>query len=391
MIYLGFSNTVDYEIKWDETHFLQFIEKTGIKNAEIKRIESIEGEKDLASSILYHMKKGLGCGMTVEDPQIIETYIAGSKYQVTLGGSNIRAAEVISALGGKSVVHLVSRNRDTEDLMPEHVAIMGGEQFQCCYPHIVIQYPRAIHIAVNDIDFVTPRENRVIYSADKACAEMPISESFIEAVKEQDVVLLSGFDMIRRDEILKERVEQIKNVLCSKNNLSIYMEHAWFANSWQEELLLNELGKYVRFYGMNEEEFQQIIGRNIDILNVKEVADGLKDLKNKLPETTFVIHTEKWGIAYGKDAKMCKDALFSGMITATTRYCNGMVNATLCEKIALLKEDKQATVFAEKISELLKNICCIPIKKVTVNIPTTIGLGDSFVGGFLNQYEKMEG
>ena len=177
MIYLGFSNTVDYEIKWDETHFLQFIEKTGIKNAEIKRIESIEGEKDLASSILYHMKKGLGCGMTVEDPKIIEKYIAGSKYRVTLGGSNIRAAEIISALGGKAVVHLVSRNRDTEELMPEHVSIIGGEQFRCCYPHIVIQYPKGMHIVVNDIDFITPRENRVIYSADKACAEMPISES----------------------------------------------------------------------------------------------------------------------------------------------------------------------------------------------------------------------
>ncbi len=32
MIYLGFSNTVDYEIIWDIKHFLQFIKNNGCKN-----------------------------------------------------------------------------------------------------------------------------------------------------------------------------------------------------------------------------------------------------------------------------------------------------------------------------------------------------------------------
>mgnify|MGYP004722863205 FL=1 len=68
MSYLGFSNTVDYEIIWDIKHFLQFIKITGVKICDVKRVEKIESVKDLASSILYHMKKGLGCGMTVEDP-----------------------------------------------------------------------------------------------------------------------------------------------------------------------------------------------------------------------------------------------------------------------------------------------------------------------------------
>ncbi|MCI9255453.1 MAG: hypothetical protein HFI58_11650, partial [Lachnospiraceae bacterium] len=112
-IALGLVNTVDYEIEWDPAHLEKLICRTNLQECDIRKMHKICTLKDLLSSILFHMREGTGCGLWVEDPEVIETFLEGTGYRVTLGGTNLRAAQVISTLGGRALVHLVSVNENT--------------------------------------------------------------------------------------------------------------------------------------------------------------------------------------------------------------------------------------------------------------------------------------
>ena len=125
-IALGLVNTVDYEIEWDPAHLEKLICRTNLQECDIRKMHKICTLKDLLSSILFHMREGTGCGLWVEDPEVIETFLEGTGYRVTLGGTNLRAAQVISTLGGRALVHLVSVNENTLSRLPDGVKWVGG-------------------------------------------------------------------------------------------------------------------------------------------------------------------------------------------------------------------------------------------------------------------------
>lgn len=388
-IALGFSNTVDYEIEWNPLHLEALIRYAGLCNDDIREIKNIRNMKELLSSILFHMKEGTGCGLLTEVPEVIDEFIKGTTYHVALGGTNLRAGEVISALGGGALAHLVSVNEDTIKLMPPNISWVGGERFPCCFPHIAIQFPKNARVKANDIEIITPRENRVIYSGDIACAQMPLNNEFFERASEAGTVLLSSFDLISNPQILQERILQVKTGLQSfgKEGPVIFYEHACFADEKSGDLVRNELGGYIDIYSMNEDEFQTLIGKKIDLLDTRQVLEGLRVTREKLPRTTIIVHTCYWALAFGDRAEEIADALGFGMLTATTRYWQGKVDKAGIEETRRLPLQKGAEQFAKKL-EAGSGGClkCLPTAQINVENPTTVGLGDSFVGGFLYKF-----
>jgi hypothetical protein len=73
------------------------------------------------------------------------------------------------------------------------------------------------------------------------------------------------------------------------------------------------------------------------------------------------------------------------MVIASTRYCHG--DGYTDEQYDLMRSRPrrpEAIAFAADLEDRMGRIvCCVPGIKLDVAEPTTIGLGDTFVGGFL--------
>ena len=70
---------------------------------------------------------------------------------------------------------------------------------------------------------------------------------------------------------------------------------------------------------------------------------------------------------------------------ATTRFCYGDdFTVEHYKMVADLSPQKASGVFMQGLEKLLgSEVCCVPVAQVDPSNPTTIGLGDAFVGGFL--------
>lgn len=388
-IALGFSNTVDYEIKWNPEHLERLIRLTGLSKKDIREKHRILDLKDLLSSILFHMQEGSGCGLITERPEIIASFLEGCDYRTAPGGTNMRAAEAISALGGKALVHLVSVNADTLHHMPSNISWIGGEEFHCCFPHIAVQFPKNARVRANDIDIVSPGENRVIYSGDTACAQMPLCRDFFARISESDLLLLSGFDMIPDAQVLTQRLSEVKAAISGYGNKKpfIFYEHACFGNAAFETLALKELMPCIDVCSMNEDEFQTLAGQKTDLLDAESVLSCLHAIRRSFPHTSFIVHTSRWGLVFGERAEESAASLKYGMLAASAKYLTGRVSPEAVEQVKSFPVHRQAKEFCSKITALSRYpLKCFPAARIQIPDPVTIGLGDSFVGGFLYSF-----
>ncbi len=99
----------------------------------------------------------------------------------------------------------------------------------------------------------------------------------------------------------------------------------------------------------------------------------------------MVIHTKYWSLARGARAGEFEDALAGGIDLASTRYCYGD-NFTVAHLNAVRQLSVHAggAEFCAAIrARLGEAVRCVPGRVLDVPRPTTIGLGDTFVGGFL--------
>ncbi len=388
-IALGLVNTVDYEMEWDSAYLEKMISLAGLRKRDIEEKKEIDTVKDLLSSILFHMEEGTGCGLMTERAEVIEEFVKGIRYRVTLGGTNLRAAEVISALGGSAFVHLVSVNEDTIRQMPERVEWIGGEKYHCSFPHLAVQFPKNACIRANDIEIMTKRANRVIYSGDIACAQMPLEKAFFERAAGAGVLLLSGFDLIKEADILSARLQEVKEQIESfgENGPLIFYEHAHFGDRKFEDMVRRKLGELIDIYSMNEDEFRTLTGKKADLLNAEEVCAALGSARDALGGMTFIVHTCHWSLALGERAREIENALKTGMTAASARYRGGSVDKSGIREVGRLPLKREAEVFSREVKALLGgDMVCLPVADIRTDTPVTVGLGDAFVGGFLYQY-----
>jgi ADP-dependent phosphofructokinase/glucokinase len=99
-----------------------------------------------------------------------------------------------------------------------------------------------------------------------------------------------------------------------------------------------------------------------------------------------VVHSGSWALAYGERASQFANALKVATTLATARYCYGddftVENYEAC---AGLSPGQDNAAFAEAVNRLPDDtIYCVPVAHIEQANVTTVGLGDTFVGGFLS-------
>ncbi|MCA0308546.1 MAG: hypothetical protein LCH87_14540 [Actinobacteria bacterium] len=98
-----------------------------------------------------------------------------------------------------------------------------------------------------------------------------------------------------------------------------------------------------------------------------------------------MVHTKYWSLAQGERASDFAAALAGGVDLASTRYCHG--DDFTADDLAGIRGGPVhpgGLAFAAGIVERLGGrVACVPGRLLDEPSPTTIGLGDTFVGGFL--------
>jgi ADP-dependent phosphofructokinase/glucokinase len=385
-IALGFGNNIDYEIVWDSKVIEKLIIQHGIHAEEVSATREVNCERDLVISILSFMKSGGGGERFVAASDIIEQFAQNFKVKITLGGTAVRASIAMRKLGYTSALHLVTINDHVRRLIPHDSPYVCSNPRDSLYPHLIVQFGKGTCVKASDIDICTSRANRIIYHHDNDNISMKLNEGFADLITEARVLLISGFNAMQSKELLINRLESLLRIMekLPKDAL-VYYEDASFYDPTFSQLILSALANKIGIYSLNEDELQAHLGRELDPLNPFQIKEALETLQKRIPVPIIVVHSMRWALAYGENAGHFENALKGGVTMATTRFCYGDdFTVENYKEIEGLPPNQEGAIFSDTLKRLLANkVCCVPVAEVEQSTPTTIGLGDAFVGGFL--------
>lgn len=383
---LGLGGTVDYEIDWDPGLLSRLAAAWGLGAEELDAAAPIHSERDLLRSLLGFVRDGAGGERFVASSEIIEGFARRFALRVTLGGTCVRAAIAMDRVRGlPALVHLVSIDDDVRRLLPASTTYLCSADRDTTDPHLIVQYPAGSPVRVGGADVVATHPNRLIYVNDPPNRELVLHPGLGDAVAGADVVLVSGFNVIQERDTLVARLGTLATDL---DRLPaggfVYFEDAGYHEPALRVHVRDALAPRLDVWAMNEDELQSWIGRPVDLLDPDDVDKALVDLRAEVPARTLVVHTKYWALATGAAAAGLRDALRGGIDMAGTRYVHGDdFTADDYAAIAAREPGPRGARFARELEALAGEVVCEPAYLLDVPHPTTIGLGDTFVGGFL--------
>lgn len=388
-IALGIHAVVDWEGKWNADVLESLVEKYDIKETELVLPSIIDSERKLLCAVLYFMKHGAGAELFPVSDEIVESFAKKFGYKVTIGGTAARAAIALAHVGISSLLQMSTYNNTMKKLLPDIIRAIPANPGceEKVYPHVSVSYPKGYHLKTKNFEFVTPRENRVLYSHDMESFYLPVLESFSEDASHAEVFLLSSFCEVLEEEVLKDRMAKCRRMLekMRQNGTFIVFEDACYVKQYLRKYVNEQLHEYIDILSMNEDEMMDYMDCKINIMNPEEVLDAIKKIYEELKVPVLLVHSSAWAIAYGKDAHRYESTLESGIVMASTRFWHGDdYGKKEFDEVKGIAPSDVNMKFSRKIMEKCPQLCCVPCKDMSfVKHPTSVGLGDSFCGGLL--------
>ena len=389
-IALGFHTCVDYELIWDTSMIERQIREFNLSADELKMDIELDSERAVWIVILAYLKAGIGCEIVPDKSETCVEFARHFDYKITLGGTPTRAAIILDRMGYPSLLQTSCYNEHVKRLMPSKVRVLPGVDADHAeiYPHIILQCAGGVKIQANDIDFITPRENRILISRDEYSLNMPILDDvFGEMIRECEAFLLGSFTEIMDFDVLKDRIKKTKKLLSYlPKEATIIIEDGCYIKSEFRHYVHQQLAPQLDLISMNEDELQQYIEKTIEILNPYEVKEAIEYVYKKVGVKTIIIHSAAWALVYGEQVDAWKSSLENGVIMASTRFRKGdYFTVDDYEQTKELHDKRDSVIFCKQIKDIIGDkIHCIPCKDLSfVKNPTVVGLGDSFAGGIL--------
>ena len=306
--------------------------------------------------------------------------------KITLGGTSVRAAIAMRKLGYTSALHLVTINEHVRRLIPQDSPYVCSNTVDSSFPHLIVQFDKETHVRAGDIDICAPRANRIILHDDTDNVTMRLNEEFGDLITGAKVFLISGFNAMRDEQLLVDRLASVQRMLARlPADAQVFFEDAGYYNPNFHKLAVNTLAQRITIFSLNEDELQGHLGRTVDMLDAVAVRAALEDLHKLIPSPVIVVHSMYWALAYGDNAQGMAHALKGGVTMATTRFRYGDdFTVENYREVENLPPNPEGAQFAAAIAGLLgSKVCVAPVAQVDQSSGTTIGLGDAFVGGFL--------
>ena len=390
---LGLGGTVDYEIVWDAAVLERLARGYGITAADLGTQAPIADERGLVVSALSFLREGSGGERFVSSTAVLEEFAGRFRFATTLGGTCVRAALAMAELGIASTVHLVSIDDTVRRLLPDAVSYVSSAAADSTDPHVIVQYPAGAVIRLADAEIVAPHPNRLIYVNDLPNRELVLAPGLAALAAEARVFLASGFNTIQDAAILEDRLDRVvaATARMSSGAISIFED----AGSHDPVLgirVRDVMARAVEVYGMNEDELFGYLGGPFDLLDADAVEAALRRAAELIPAPVLVVHTKHWAIAVAPDAGPWRNALEGGVTAAGTRYRVGdALTSAEWDSTRRLLRQPHAVAFARELEQRLgPRVAVVPAFALDTPTPTTIGLGDTFVGGFIAALSRQD-
>ncbi|SMG25469.1 ADP-dependent glucokinase/phosphofructokinase [Agreia pratensis] len=383
---LGLGGTVDYEIVWDSRVIDELVLEYAIQASELSRLIAIRSERDLLIALLAFVKDGAGGERFVASSRTVEQFAARFDKRITLGGTGVRAAYAMEAVGVSCTLHLVSIDDNVRRLLPRGSAYISSAERDTLDPHLIVQFVEGSRVRVGELELRSPHANRVIFANDPPNAELVLSDELGASLEQAELFMISGFNSMQSEELLLQRLGAMRRHLTQlPADALVFYEDSGFHVPALSRHVREALLERIDVYSMNEDEMQAYLGRSLDLLDVDEMAVALGELHELIPASLLVVHTKFWSLALGARADDYEDALRGAIQMASTRYVRGDgFTERNYDQTGLLPVNPLGADFARGIrSRRGTEVCCVPAFLLTVARPTTIGLGDTFVGGFI--------
>lgn len=383
---LGLGGCVDYELKLSSPVLEQLVGEYRIRDAEVTSSAPVISERDLVISVLGHLKDGGGGEHFVASADALEAFAGRFPKRMALGGTSVRAAIAMSRLGVPSTLHLVTLNDVIRRLLPASCDYVCSGRQDTFYPHLIVEYDQDVRVRVGDIDIRGRFPNRLIYVNDPANEALVLSEELGALLRDALIFLISGFNGVRDQGVLDQRLSSLRRHMQQlPPGALVYYEDAGFHEPAFSQRVRDALLGVIDVYGLNEDEMQSYLGRAVDLLSVTDVARALTSLAALIPAPTLVVHTKYWSAAFGAGAGEYAGPVNEGIVIASTRYCYGDEYTGLHYELMQSRPRRsEARDFAAALEGRMGAVVrCVPGFDLDVAEPTTIGLGDTFVGGFL--------
>lgn len=382
---LGLGGTVDYELAWDAGVIERLARDHGVRHSELTTTAPIVDERSLLLTVLAFVDSGAGAERFVASSDIVERFAAHFSFAVTLGGTGVRAGLVLDALGIPSVQHLVSIDDTVRRLLPPAITYVSSAAEDTLDPHLIVQYPAGTRVQLDDGVIVAPASNRLIFANDAPNRTMVIAPALTDELARARVFLVSGFNTMQDHDLLEQRLHDVRTAMASlPAEALVYYEDAGFYTREFAATVRSRLLSLVDVYGMNEDELQEYLGRDVDLLDADDVARALAEVRRIVPAATLVVHTRYWAIAVGEAAHRHRSALASAVVVAATRYRAGdALTARDVEETRGMPQHGGGEAVVASVEQRLAGAVGVAAFDLDVATPTTIGLGDTFVGGFL--------
>ena len=382
---LGLGGTVDYELRWDSAVLERLAGAHEVGVGDLTTTGPIVDERSLLVAVLAFAAEGIGAERFVASSEVVERFAAHFVYDVTLGGTGVRAGLVLDGLGIPSVQHLVSIDDNVRRLLPDRITILSSADGDTLDPHLIVQYPAGARVRLTDGEVVSSGANRLIFANDPPNRTMAIAAGLSEALAEASAFLISGFNTMQDHDLLVRRLSELLTAMARlAAGALVYYEDAGFYTRAFAETVRARLLPHIHVYGMNEDELQEYLGRAVDLLDPAQVAAALGEIHRLIPVPALVVHTRYWALAVGPDASRHRAALESAVRVAATRYRLGDgFTAADADETAAMKRHDGGVSLVRAIEETTPDAVGVAAFALDVASPTTIGLGDTFVGGFL--------
>ncbi|HEY0186958.1 MAG TPA: ADP-dependent glucokinase/phosphofructokinase [Cellulomonas sp.] len=382
---LGLGGTVDYEVDWDAGVLSGLAAQWALRPDELDPWAEIGSERDLLRSLLGFVRDGVGGERFVASSAIVAAFARRFPRRVTLGGTCVRAAIAMDRFGLPALVHLVSIDDDVRRLLPSSTTFLCSADRDSTDPHLIVQYPAGAPVRVGGTEVVAARPNRLIYVNDPPNRELVLDPGLGDELATADVVLVSGFNVVQEAGTLAARLATLTADLDRvPPRALVYFEDAGYHVPALRGPVRDALAGRVDVWAMNEDELQAWIDRPVDLLDAGDVAAAMGELAAVVPARTLVVHTQHWALAAGARAVGLRAALRGGITMAGTRYVHG--DGFTVEDYAAteaLGPGPLGAGLAAALGGVAPELVCEPAYALDVPLPTTIGLGDTFVGGFL--------
>lgn len=404
---MGYTSNLDLlcDFRVEKLNELLAEHMAGRRLSDMRIAQEIRTMDDLLETVVYYCIHGIGGEADVVDTQLVRDSFS---FKNGMGGTAVQAAMALAEVGGETLVHLTDDSKEVCDQLSSpciHVILEDGRMGQAGDVvshnpqeiHFIIQFKKGDVVRLGDQAVEIPCSNRVILTKNTVNVYVPFWEPYFKWIeqnaKQVSSNVLSSFNCILDADVLKERLEYVKNhvQIYRANNPDgiVYFEDAHYHDVDVRRLCIETLYPHVDILSMNEEELQYTLKEmyqyELDIEDIASCIDGVEFLQKKFGiRRGVIVHTKDYAMFVGDPAGVdIESGLMYGMMMATAKAINGGYGTK--EQI----KDVLKLPMSPKGMENLERVTGSPYENRVILVPTkyldkpkyTIGLGDSFTGG----------